>query len=129
MDIPTDGQKIGTQADPDSALRELLKALLKHPSKSRDQIADEMSLYAGQRISKYMLDDWVRPGRKDARFPAFLIESLCMVIDDDRLQRHVMGARLRGILDLRDEQLAWLRGELLKPKPPRKAKGKRPRES
>ena len=40
---------------------------------------------------------------------------------------------LRGIVELREQQLTWLadslRAELLKPKPQRKPKGKRPRKS
>jgi hypothetical protein len=118
--MPNSEQIIGMQKNPDAQLRELLRALLKHPSKSRENIADELSLHAGQRISKYMLDDWARPGKAAARFPAFLIEALCEVVGNDALQRHVMGARLRGIVDLRDEQIKYLaecvRLELLQPR-------------
>jgi hypothetical protein len=101
-------RKIGMQKNPDAQLREVLRAVLKHPDKSRDDIADELSLHAGQRISKYMLDDWARPGKAAARFPAFLIEALCEVVGNDALQRHVMGARLRGIIELRDQQIRYL---------------------
>jgi hypothetical protein len=79
-----------------------------------------------------MVDDWISPKQR-ARFPAAFIEAFCEVIGDDTLQRHVMGARLRGIVELREQQLTWLadslRAELLKPKPQRKPKGKRPRKS
>jgi len=122
-------QRITIPKDPlEVALRKLLKELIKQSGKSRANVADAMSPHAKRTISKRMLDDWLSPKMR-ARFPAAFIEAFCEAVGNDTLQRHVMGARLRGILDLRDEQLAWLCAELLKPRPRRKPKGKRPRKS
>ncbi len=127
-------QRITTQKDPlEAAVRKLLKDLMKQSKKSRANIADEMSLLAGRPISKRMIDDWVSPKMR-ARFPAALIEAFCEVLRNDTLQRHVMGARLRGVVELREEQLTWLaeslRAELQRPqRRPKSAKGKRPRKS
>jgi hypothetical protein len=126
-------QRITIVKDPlEAALRKLLKGLISQSRKSRANIADEMSLRVERKISKRMVDDWISPKQR-ARFPAAFIEVFCEVIGDDTLQRHVMGARLRGIVELREQQLTWvadsLRAELLKPKPQRKPKGKRPRKS
>jgi hypothetical protein len=125
-------QRITIVKDPlEAALRKLLKGLIRQSRKSRANIADEMSLRVERTISKRMVD-WISPKQR-ARFPAAFIEAFCEVIGDDTLQRHVMGARLRGIVELREQQLTWLadslRAELLKPKPQRKPKGKRPRKS
>ena len=119
MSIPKCTAQIGSQQPPDSALRELLATVVRQCSKTHEQIAQEMSLHCGQRISKRMFDDWTSPSKKGARFPAAFIEAFCEAVSDDTLQRHVIGARLRGIVELREEQLNWLakslRAELLKP--------------
>lgn len=127
MDSAKLERKIATA---DRELREILTAAIDGCSKKRLQIAEEMSVHAGQKISKAMLDHWTATSHATARFPASLVQSFCVATDDDTLQRHVMGMRLRGIIELREEQMAWL-AESLKPKPrrPNKAKGKRPRKS
>jgi hypothetical protein len=99
MYMPNREPKIGTQKTPDSALRKLLSNLINQSSKSRAQIAEEISVHAGQRISKRMLDDWTAESKKPARFPAFLIPIICEVTGDDRLQRWVIGKRLSKLLE------------------------------
>ncbi len=130
MDNTESQQKFGLQ---DSELRQLLSKLIKKSPKKRPQIAEEMTKLTGQRISEHMLNDWTSECHKGERFPAAFVEAFCEVIDSDVLQRHVIGARLRGIVDLREEQVAWLanslRAELLKSNAQRKAQGKRPRKS
>jgi hypothetical protein len=104
MYIPNPEGKIGTHQSLDSALRGLLTNLLaqysKRSNKSREQIAEEMSVHTGLRISKRMLNDWTAESKKPARFPAFLIESFCEVTGDDRLQRWAVGKRLGAFLEL-----------------------------
>ncbi len=129
--MPKSEENIGLQ---DSTLRELLSKLIKQSPKKRPQIAEEMSKHTGQQISLSMLNDWTSEYHKTARFPAVFIEAFCEVVGSDVLQRHVMGARLRGVVELREEQLTWftesLRAELQKPqRRPKSAKGKRPRKS
>jgi len=78
-----------------------------------------MSVHAGVTISKAMLDHWTTVAHADTRFPAFLLPSFCEATGDDRLRRWAMGVRLRGVVELREEQVSWLakslRDELLKP--------------
>lgn len=99
--MPNFEAKIGKEKSPDGALRELVTALLKQcPNKKRPQIAGEMSLHAGQQISKRMLDDWTAESKKPARFPACFVQAFCEVTQDDRLQRHLLSERLRRLLSL-----------------------------
>ena len=117
----------------DSDLRTLLSKLIRQSPKKRLQIAEEMTERTGQKISEDMLNDWTSECHKAARFPAAFIMAFCEVMDSDVLQRHVMGARLRGIIDFRDEQVAWLAGSLraaiMKPNRRRKPKIPPPRKS
>jgi hypothetical protein len=108
MYIPKMPAEIGTDEPRDDVLRTLLSDALNRSSKTHAQIAEELTLHAGQRISKHMLDDWTAESKKRARFPAALIEPLCAVLLDDRLQRHVMGPRLRELVQL-GEQVCCMR--------------------
>jgi hypothetical protein len=126
--MPKSPQKIGIQ---DSNLRELLSFLIKQSPMSREQIADEMSKSFGQRISRAMLDDWTAESHKAARFPAVLIQGFSDAIGNDRLQRWAAGSRLRKLIEFAERhlELEERRAELLKAKPRRKAKARRPRKS
>lgn len=100
MDMPKSEQEIGT--DLDIQLRRLLTVLIRKSPKSREQIAEEMSVHAGISISKHMLDDWTAERRevsRRSRFPAFLIQSFCEVTGSDQLQRWAVGPRLRRLLE------------------------------
>lgn len=105
MYIPNCEAKIGRQDSPDTVLRQLLTTLFRQCSKSRERIAEELSLHAGQLISKHMLDDWTAESKKPARFPAFLIQSFSEVTGSDQLQRWVMGPRLRKLLEFAEREL------------------------
>lgn len=98
--MPNSEAKIGTQKNPDAAMRKLLTELLKQSSKSRAQIAEEISVHAGQRISKRMLDDWTAESKKPARFPACLVQVFCEVTGNDQLQRHLLSERMRRLLSV-----------------------------
>lgn len=95
MYIPKMAEQIGI---PDTPLRELLARLIKRSGKKHPQIAREMSLHTGGRISKRMVDDWLAPSKKGARFPAVAVEAFCEAVGNDELQRHIMGERLRRAL-------------------------------
>jgi len=92
--------EIGKQEAPDSALRRLLTASIKRSRKTHAEIAAEMTLHTGQRISKRMVDDWTAESKKPARFPAAFIVAFCEVTGDDRLQRFLMSPRHRELLEL-----------------------------
>jgi hypothetical protein len=98
--MPTPEIFIGTPEDPDTALRQLLKRMVARCPKSRAEIAKEMKAGTGREISEWMLDDWICPSKKPARFPAAFIQAFCEVVGDDALQSHVMSNRLRELVEL-----------------------------
>ena len=46
-----------------------LKTALRHAGKSREQIADEMTLYTGDDITADMINTWLAESKKKHRFP------------------------------------------------------------
>jgi hypothetical protein len=100
MYMPNFDPKIGTQKNPDAALRELLTTLLRQSAKSRAQIAEGISVHVGQRISKRMLDDWTAESKKPARFPSCFVQAFCEVTENDQLQRHLLSERLQRLLSV-----------------------------
>jgi len=113
--------KIEKKLGPDNDLKELLATAIKQCRKSREVIAEEMSVLAGRPITKFMLDGWTS-SKAGVLMPASLIQSFCEVTGSDRLQRWVIGEPLRKLLEFGELQLKIrdLRSEL-------KAKG--PREN
>jgi hypothetical protein len=110
----------------DAHIRTLLSAMLKRSSKSREQIADALSIRTGKKISTRQLDNWTSTARQETRrFPAALVEPLCDVLADDSLQRYVMGRRLRQLVRLGEIQIEreTIQIELRKRNRGRKAKG------
>ncbi|SRR6266487_2526714 len=101
---------------------------------SRERIAKSLG------ISIYLLNAYACPSvrcrekgsgqivlRRKPAFPARLVESFCQVTQDDALQRHVLGERLRLLLEVGETE-AEQRHRLSKlaqvSKTPRKAKEK-----
>lgn len=84
-------------ADPNQTLKKLLTQLIKESKRDRAAIAAAMSRHTGCRVSTRMLFDW-SASRKQARLPAAFVEAFCKALGDDRLQRHIMGERLRRAL-------------------------------
>jgi len=99
--------EIGKQEAPDSALRRLLTASIKRSGKTHAKIAGEMTLHTRQRISKRMVDDWTAQSKKPARFPAAFVVAFCEVTGSDELQRHLLSARLRELLEVGDRTVEW----------------------
>src|ERR1051325_3032731 len=73
---------------------------------TREQVAEALG------ISSYLLAAYASPSvrcrekesgqiilRRKAAFPARLIERFCEITEDDALQRHVLGERLRLLLE------------------------------
>lgn len=46
-----------------------LTSALRHAGKSREQIADEMTLYTGEEITVHMINAWVCQSKENHRFP------------------------------------------------------------
>jgi hypothetical protein len=104
--------------DGDRAIRRVIAESLKAANKSRAEIAENLTrLLFGENsdrhISRRMLEDFASPS-KALRFPAGWIEGFCLATNDDRLQRLVMGHRLRALVRLAEDNLDVLRRELAK---------------
>jgi hypothetical protein len=116
------------QGNEDAQLRTMLTLIFKRSGKSRAQIADDLSIRTGRKISIRQLDNWTSTARQDTRrFPAALIEPLCELLADDSLQRYVMGKRLRQLVRLGEIQIEreTIRAELLKNGGRRRGKNKK----
>jgi len=62
--------------------QQLIAALshaLRHAGKSREQVADEMSLYTGERITDDMISAWLAQSKKKHRFPMEYLPAFCKV--------------------------------------------------
>jgi hypothetical protein len=132
--IPILQRKDGT-LPADNRVREALRKAIKSSGKTRDEIAHKMSELLGRTVTASMLADFSRNGtrKRQVRFPAGWVGAFCQSVGNNELALATMGAELRGIVELREEQVKWLaeslRAELLKPNARHKTKGKRPRES
>jgi hypothetical protein len=116
-DMPKLPRKIGNerQLHDDTALRTLLTTVLRDycnaHQKSREQVCDALKASLGQGITVFMLNDWTSESKKPARFPASFIEAFCEVTGDSRLQRYVMGPRLRRLVEFAERDLAAAKDE------------------
>jgi hypothetical protein len=98
----------GSRAEPttDTVLRQLLSEAVRHSSKSRMQIASEMTQLIGRPITINMLNAYTSLAKEPVRFPAAFINAFCQVVDDDRVQRYLLSPRLRALLELGERKLA-----------------------
>jgi hypothetical protein len=132
--IPIVGRKDGT-VPADNHVRKVLREAIKSSGKGRAEIAPKMSKLLGRTITPSMLADFTRNGtrKRQVRFPAGWVAAFCQSVGSNELALVTMGEELRGIVELREEQVKWLanslRVELLKPNGRRNAQGKRPRKS
>jgi hypothetical protein len=84
----------------DLALRQLLSLVISTCSKSRAEIAAEMSTILGVEIKPSALNLWTAPSRPESRFPCIFADAFCRATGDDRLQRFLLGPRLCGLLEV-----------------------------
>jgi len=75
---------------------------------SRDQVCEQMSEELGCPISVHMLNSWIAPGRKLARFPVIFVEAFCRATGCDALKRLLLGPRLCELLELGERAAAIL---------------------
>jgi len=61
----------------------------------------------GVKITPFMLDSYTAESKKPARFPAAFVAGFCEVTGSDELQRYLLGARLRELLELGDRTVEW----------------------
>jgi hypothetical protein len=68
-------------------VRSLIAEVIRKSSKSRAQIAEEMSYLVGREITERMLNGFTADSRDDYRWPGELDRAFCFVTGDDRLLR------------------------------------------
>jgi hypothetical protein len=87
MSLPNQQIILGTFND-DSVVRAILGDAIQNSSKSREQIADEMTGLIGKKISVRMLNDWTAES-KENRWPLCYTRALCAVMNDYRLLKYL----------------------------------------
>ena len=92
----------------DLALRSLLSKLIRSCSKTRMQIAKELSDLTGQYVTVHMLNDFTAESKGNARFPAAFIRPLCEILDSDEILISLARPRLRKQIEMA-KQLRELR--------------------
>jgi hypothetical protein len=97
------------QLNSDRALRDLIADIIRQSPKKRPQLAEELSEALGQHITSFMLDCFTATGK--SRFPAIFIQAFSDITGDDRLQRFVMGPRLRRLVEFAEAELSAARDE------------------
>jgi len=105
IQLPLDGHGM------EAAFRKLLSRILTASSAKRLQIAEQLSVKAGMRISCSMLNAYCSLTSETARFPAALILPLAEIVQDDALQRHLMGPRLLALVEYAERELAGFRDQ------------------
>lgn len=94
----------------DLEVRALLKKVMANCPKSREQIAEEMTVRLRRKtpITKDMLDDQVgrSEGKARAKFPAAWVAAFCEVTANDELQRLLLSPRQKALLALGECELA-----------------------
>jgi len=92
-------------------LSDALSACLEKHDIQRIQLARDLSASSRQPVSLAMLNAFASQSNTTARFPAFLVPSLCAVLKDDRLQRYLMGPRLLSLVEYAERELAGFRDQ------------------
>ena len=95
------------QGEGDSGLRRLLTQAIRSCPLSRVEICEALTRRLGLKVTPFMLDSYTAESKKPARFPAAFVAAFCEVTGSDQLQRHLLGARLRELLELGDRTVEW----------------------
>ena len=113
--------------DPTQAVKRALKAALGRSNLSRDQVADRVNELAeaeglGRRITKPILDSWVKPGSERLPGPAWLV-ILCHVLDDFTPIKALAECAGLQVIGPKDQTLlAWAKAEETKRRADRRAR-------
>ena len=82
----------------DILIRRLLTGALRASSKSRSEIAHELSTRVGTPISVFMLNEYTAPSKVLRRFPAVWLPAFCDITGDDGPRLLLLDPRLRDLL-------------------------------
>lgn len=84
----------------DRAFRRLVTETIRRCPKKRAQVADELTMILGSRVTAHMLNSFTSDAKRAFRFPGFFIRPFCEITGDDALQRQVLSPRLLRLLEL-----------------------------
>jgi hypothetical protein len=89
----------------DATIRKIVSEVMHHSTKSRAQIADELSQLVDVEVTANMLNGYAAPSKTGVRFPAAFINAFCQVTGDDRLQRFLLSPVLRKKIEIVEREL------------------------
>jgi hypothetical protein len=92
-------------ADADQDIRRALSAAIRNCPKSREVIAEELSVAIGNPLKTRSLDNYTAESRTDYRFPAAWVAPFCEIVNDNSILWMVLGPRLTRILRLGEQQI------------------------
>lgn len=90
----------------DLSLRLITSQAIKNGSKSRAQIADEMTNLLGVRVTEQMLNCFTAESKDKHRFPAAFVPALCHITGDVRLLQAL--AQKLGLMIVGSEEMRLL---------------------
>ncbi len=94
-----------TGAAHDSMIRKIVSEVMHHSTKSRAQIAEEMSRLVHVEVTANMLNGYAASSKTGVRFPAAFINAFCQVTGDDQLQRLLLSPVLRKKVEIVEREL------------------------
>jgi hypothetical protein len=99
--MPKLEEKIGVlgSCDDNNVVRLIVAEAIKASGKKREQIADEMTLRSGVRVSASMLNDYSAESKSDHRFPFLLARAFCEVTNDWRLFTDILNRSGKFLID------------------------------
>ena len=95
----------GSARKRDKALRNALAEAFHKCPKSRAQIAEELSVALGIRVTVCMLNDYIAESRIKCRFPAAWLAPLAEILGDDSLFREVLPPHLLICMEIGKREL------------------------
>lgn len=96
--------------DIDREIRRALRVAIRRSAKSREQIAEELRVVHGLRVSVHILNNWTGDSKRERRVPAEAVPALCAVLGDGSLQKLLLSDDQRGKLELGEAAARWLCG-------------------
>lgn len=91
--------------DDDALVRGLVTDGIKKSHKSREQIAEDMSLLTGQKITPRMLNAFTAEAMERHRFPVCWARAFCIAVNDWLLLRFVASRAGFELIDARERQM------------------------
>jgi hypothetical protein len=84
----------------DAAVRKALSRSLRACPKSRELVAEELSILLATPVSVRSLNNYTAESKSNYRFPAAWVVAFCKVTGKDFLQRLLLGPELAAMLQL-----------------------------